>query len=169
MKGLYLFDGNSIKLLNRQTGLPSDEIYSLFYDTVKNYLYVGTSNGISILDITLFDSYIPLPLDVKITSVKAGDSVYANYNNLVFKPEQNHVYIDYKALSFSSPGSVKYKFNLNGRWEETDHDFLDFILLKSGTYHLQIMAKSQNTDWSKPMLLSFRVLPDSWRPSGLPC
>ena len=159
MKGLYLFDGNSIKLLNRQTGLPSDEIYSLCYDTGKNYLYIGTSNGISVLDINLFDSYVPLPLDVKITSVKAGDSVYVNYNNLVFKPEQNHVYIDFKALSFSSPGSVKYKYNLNGEWAETELDFLDFISLKGGTYHLQIMAKSQNTDWGKPVLLSFRVLP----------
>lgn len=159
MKGLYLFDGNSIKQLNRQTGLPSDEIYSLFYDTEKNYLYVGTSNGISVLDINLFDNYVPRSLDVKITSIKAGDSVYVNYNYLVFKPGQNHVYIDFKALSFSSPGSVKYKYNLNGEWAETELDFLDFISLKGGTYNLQIMAKSQNTDWSKPSFLSFRVLP----------
>ena len=30
MKGLFLLDGDSIKLYNRQTGLPSDEVYSLF-------------------------------------------------------------------------------------------------------------------------------------------
>jgi len=159
MKGLYLYDGHSIKQLNRQTGLPSDEIYSLYYDSEKNYLYVGTSNGISILDIKSFDNYVPLSLEVKIMSVKAGDSIYVNYENLIFKPEQKHVYIDFKALSFSSPGGVKYKYNLNGEWVETDHDFLDFISLKSGTYNLQIMAKSQNTDWSKPSFLSFRVLP----------
>ncbi|MCX6222539.1 MAG: histidine kinase [Bacteroidia bacterium] len=159
MKGLYLFDGHTIKQLNRQTGLPSDEIYSLFHDTEKNYLYVGTSNGISILDINLFDSYVPRALEVKITSIKAGDSLYVNYDHLVFKPEQNHVYIDLKALSFSSPGSVKYKYNINDKWIETDHDFLDFVSLKDGNYRLQIMAKSQNTDWSKSLLLSFRVLP----------
>ncbi|MEK7718771.1 MAG: two-component regulator propeller domain-containing protein [Bacteroidota bacterium] len=159
MKGLYLFEGNSIKQLNKQTGLPSDEIYTLCYDAVKNHLYVGTSNGISILDISSFDNYIPLSPEVKITFLKAGDSTYANYNNLVLKPDQNHIFIEFKALSFSSPGSVRYKYCLNNKWAETDHDFLDFISLKGGFYNLQIMAKSQNTDWSKPLLLSFRVLP----------
>ncbi|MFA5806455.1 MAG: histidine kinase, partial [Melioribacteraceae bacterium] len=107
----------------------------------------------------LFDNYVPPTLNVKVISIKAGDSVYTSYNNLVFEPEQHNVYIDFKALSFSSPGSVKYKYSLNGEWEETDHDFLDFTSLESGKYELQIIAKSQNADWSKPYHLSFRVLP----------
>jgi hypothetical protein len=159
MKGLYLLDGNSVKQLNRQTGLPSDEIYALCYDAVKNRLYVGTSNGLSILDINTFDNSVPLPLKVKVTRIWAGDSTFINYNNLIFSPEQNHITIDFMALCFSSPGSVRYKYCLNGKWAETEHDFLDFLSLKGGIYDLQIMAKSQNTDWSKPLSLSFRVLP----------
>lgn len=159
MKGLYLIDGNTVKHLNRLTGLPSDEIYALYFDSVTNQLYIGTSNGISILDVNAFDNHFPLPLNVKITRFKAGDTLYVNHNNLVLRPEQNHVYIEFKALSFSSPGSVKYKYNLNGQESETDHDFLDLISLKGGTYHLQIRAKSQNTDWSQPLVISFRLLP----------
>jgi len=159
MKGIYLYDGKSIKYLNKQTGLPSDEVFSLCFDSTKNALYIGTSNGISFLDIKPFDNYVPKPIDLKIISIKAGDSIFTNYNNLVFNPQQHHVYVDFKALSFSSPGSVKYKYNLNGEWFETEHDFLDFISLKSGKYDLQIMAKSQNSDWGKPYVLSFSVLP----------
>jgi ligand-binding sensor domain-containing protein/two-component sensor histidine kinase len=159
MKGLYLFDGSSVKYLNSQTGLPSDEVLSLYYDSKINFLYVGTSNGISFLDLNLFDSYKPSPPRVKITGFKAGESIYKNYNNLIFKPEQNNVSIEFNALSFSSPGSVKYKYELNGIWEETNHDFLNLVSLKNGIYNLQIMAKAQNTDWGKPYLLTFRVLP----------
>ncbi len=159
MKGLYVLDGNSIKLLNRHTGLPSDEVFSLSYDKVKNKLYIGTSNGISFFDISLFDSYAPSSLEVKILSVTAGDSVYTNYENLMFEPEQHNVYVDFRALSFSSPGSVRYKYNLDGEWLETDREFLDFISLKNGKYELQIMAKSQNSDWSEPCFISFRVMP----------
>ncbi|TSA36985.1 MAG: hypothetical protein D4R64_06370 [Porphyromonadaceae bacterium] len=159
MKGLYLFDGNSIKHLNRQTGLPSDEVFTLYFDNKKNFLYIGTSNGISFLDINLFDNHVPPSPDVKIISIKAGDSLYTNYNNLVFEPEQHHVYIDFRALSFSSPGSIKFKYCLNGEWEETDHDFLDFISLESGKNELQIMAKSQNSDWGKPYHLILEVRP----------
>lgn len=159
MKGLFLFDGNSIKLFNRQTGLPSDEVFSLYFDNTKNFLYIGTSNGLSTFDINTFNNYLLPPLKLKIVSIKAGNSVYTSFNNLVFKPEQHHVFIDFKALSFASPGSVRYKYNLNGEWTETDHNFLDFISLKNGKYDLQIMTKSQNTNWSKPYYLSFSILP----------
>ncbi|MDP3149395.1 MAG: two-component regulator propeller domain-containing protein [Ignavibacteria bacterium] len=159
MKGLFLLDGNSIKQLNSQTGLPSNEVFSLSFDEKKNILYIGTSNGISLLDVNLFDNYTVLPPAVKIISVKAGDSIYTNYSNLVFEPEQEHVYLDFKAISFSSPGSISYRYLFNGRWTETDHDFLDLVSLRPGTYQLQIMAKAQNTDWSKSTFLSFRILP----------
>ncbi len=95
MKGLFLFDGKNIKQLNRQTGLPSNEVLSLLYDKEKNQLGIGTSNGITFLDISLFDSYSPKPLNVIINTIKAGDSVYSSFKNLVFKPEQNKVYIDF--------------------------------------------------------------------------
>lgn len=171
MKGLYLFDGKSIKHVNMQTGLPSDEVYSLSYDTEKNYLYVGTGNGMSFLDIKSFDDYVPRPLDVKITSIRAGDSVYTNYTNLVFEPEQHNVSISFKALRFSSPGSVKYRYDLNGEWAETNHDFLDFVSLENGKYDLQIIAKSQNSDWGRPYHLSFVVRPrfneTSWYKLGI--
>ena len=159
MKGLYLLDGNSIQHFNRQTGLPSDEVFSLNFDSKKTLLYIGTSNGISFLDVNLFDNCIITSPDVKIMSITAGDSIYTSYNNLVFEPEQHSVLIEFKALCFSSPGSIRYKYNLNGEWVETDHDFLDFVSLKNGKYELQIMAKSQNTEWSQPYSLSFRILP----------
>ncbi|MBA4251864.1 MAG: hypothetical protein C0425_08365 [Chlorobiaceae bacterium] len=159
MKGLYLFDGNSIKHLNTQTGLPSDEVYSLFYDKEKNFLYIGTSNGIAFLDINMFDNYVPSPLEIKILNIRAGDSVYTNFDNLIFDPKQNNVHLDFRAINFSSPKSVKYKYQLNGEWTETEHDFLDFASLKSGQYDFQLMAKAQNTDWSKPYFLSFQIKP----------
>ncbi len=159
MKGLYVFDGRSMKFLNRKTGLPSDEVLSLYYDSPENKLYVGTSNGISILDVHLFDSYHPGPPAVKIIGIKAGDSLYTSYENLVFMPEQHDIYIDLKALNFSSPGSIRFRYKLNREWIETNYDFLNFISLKNGKYKLEIMAKAQNTGWGKPFLLSFRVLP----------
>ncbi len=159
MNGLFLFDGTSVKNLNSLTGLPSDEVLALYYDSKTNSMYIGTSNGISILDITLFDNYNPSPPKVKVISIKAGDSVYHSYDNLVFKPEQHDVYINLKALNFSSPASVKYEYKLNDDWIATDYDFLNFISLKNGVYTLQIRAKAQNTGWGEPCNISFHVLP----------
>ena len=159
MSGLYLYDGNFIEHLNSQTGLPSDEVLSLYYDNDRNVLYVGTSNGFSSLDIGLFEGYKPSPLSVKIISIKAGDSVYTKYENLVFEPEQDNIYLDFKALNFASPGTVKYKYKLYDEWIETEYDFLNLISLHHGTYSLQIMAKAHNTDWGEPSLLAFSIKP----------
>jgi len=159
MKGLYVLEGDSVKLLNRQSGLPSDEVYSLFYDKEKNELIAGTGNGISILDVGLFDRTIPRPVDVKLESIKAGDSVYTNFAKLVFEPDQHNVYLKFGAVSFSSPGSVKYRYKLDTGWEETDNNFLDFVSLRKGKYNLQIEAKSQNSGWGKPCNLVFEIKP----------
>lgn len=159
MNGLYLYDGNSIKYITSQTGLPSSEIITLCYDSELNKLYVGTNNGVSILDINAFDKYVSPSLEVKILSVKGGNSIYTNYSKLSFEPEQHNVYINFRAISFSSPGSVKYKYYLNGEWEETGNDFLDFTSLSSGKYELKIMAKSLNSDWGKPSYLTFTIKP----------
>jgi len=160
MKGLYLFDGKSIKYINSSSGLPSNEVLSICYDNKFNKLYVGTSNGLSILNIDLFENYYQPLLNIKIISVKAGDSLFTNYNNLIFQPEQHDVYIDFRAINYSSPGSVIYKYKLNeDKWLETKNDFLNFISLKHGKYHLQIMAKTQNSDWSKPHSLAFTIMP----------
>ena len=159
MKGLYLLDGNSVKFLDSQIGLPSDEVLSLLYDNKTNTLYIGTSNGLSQLDISGFDNYAHQSLDVKINRVQAGDSVYTDYNNLVFNPNQNNVYINYRVIDYSSPASVKYKYILNGESRETKNDFLDFSSLEKGNYKLQIIAGTQNAGWGKPIVLSFKILP----------
>ena len=159
MKGLFMLDSNSVTLLNSRTGLPSDEVLSLHFDAEKNMLYVGTNAGITFLDITQFDRYHPTAPQVKITNLKAGDSVYTNCDKLVFKPNMNDISINFRGIHFSSPGSVVYRYKLNKEWIVTEHDFLNFISLKPGDYQLQIEAKAQNTGWGKPGILTFEVKP----------
>lgn len=159
MKGLYLYDGKVLKHLNAQTGLPSSEILSLYFDEDENVLYVGTSNGLSILDINQFDNINFQAPEVKITKLTAGDSTYTVYENLVFPSEQRDVNVNFTALNFSSPGTIEYKYNLNGEWMTTEHGSLNFIALGSGIYTLQLMARSLNTDWGEPRIVTFSIQP----------
>ncbi|MBE0646501.1 MAG: histidine kinase [Bacteroidales bacterium] len=160
MTGLYLVDGERVKVLNTTSGLPSDEVHSLYYNSGSNVLYAGTSNGICLLDVSLFDNYHPSAPRVRITGIMAGDSVFTTYSNMVMNPSQRNLFIDYKGLHFSSPGSVKYRYKFDKEWVSTDHDFLNLIALTQGTYTLQIMARAQNTGWGEPVILSFTVLPE---------
>jgi len=159
LKGLYIYDGISVKHLNVHTGLPSNEVLSLFVDKEENLLYVGTTNGLSVIDLLAFDKQMIQPLEVKITEIKAADSVFVDFNNLVFKPRQHDVYINFAAVNFSSPGSVIYRYSIHNEWITTYQRSLSFVSLRPGIYTLHIMAKTQNTDWGNPTVVTFRVLP----------
>ncbi len=159
MKGLYLIDGSEIKMLSSQTGLPSDEILSLNYDNRNNLLYIGTSRGLTVLDMKFFDLYKQHSPTVKINGIKAGDSLFVSTDVLNFEPDQNNVYIDFVALDYSAPGSIKYRYILNSDTAETENNFLDFSSLKNGVYNLKLAAKTQNSEWGEATALTFRIMP----------
>ena len=159
LSGLYVLEGDTIKLLNSKTGLPADEILSLFYDKEEDDLYIGTSNGLSIMDVKLFDNFQYPELSVKVNTLKSGETIYADDTNLRFEPTQNNLYIDFSVLLYSSPEIIKYRYKLNHQLLETNNNFLNLVSLKDGKYELEITAKTQNTSWGKPLLIKFEVLP----------
>lgn len=158
-KGVYMYDGKSIVHLDSKTGLPSNEISSLYYDDKFNKLYVGSSFGFSEIDIYTFDNRKePSPL-IRINKLVAGDSIYKSYNRLVFERNQNNVVIDISAINYSSPSTIKYKYKLNENWTEAESHLLNFSSLEHGAYDMQIKARTQNSAWSQPFHLSFQILP----------
>ncbi len=159
MKGVYLYDGISIKHIDSQSGLTSDEVLSLYYDDKQNLLYVGTSNGMCEFDINSFDRYRISPPKIFVNKVISGDSTYTDYRALEFDRDKNNVSIDLSAINYSSPGSLIYKYKLNDKWYETNDNVLNFSSLQNGNYKLQIIARTQNSDWSNPYFLSFVIKP----------
>ncbi|MFA7419570.1 MAG: two-component regulator propeller domain-containing protein [Melioribacteraceae bacterium] len=158
-KGVYMYDGKSVLHLDSKTGLPSNEISSLYYDGKFNKLYVGSSFGFSEIDIYRFDNRKESSPKIRINKVIAGDSIYKSYSSLVFERDQNNVGIDISAINFSSPSTIKYKYKLNENWIETESNLLNFSSLENGTYAIQIKARTQNSSWSHPFHLTFRILP----------
>ena len=159
LKGIYVYDGKFIKHIDSQSGLTSNEVLSLFYDDKQDKLYAGTSNGLSELDINLFDRHRSFPPKIFINKVISGDSVYTNYSSLIFDRDKNDISIDISAINYSSPRSVIYKYKLNEKWDETNNNVLNFSSLQNGTYNLQIIARTQNSDWSQPYFLAFVIKP----------
>ena len=159
MNGLFILDKDSLKILNTETGLPSSEIYSLYYDSTNNHMWIGSSKGLSSLDESEFDGKKILPVSIQIKNVKSEDSVYTSLDNIIFEPNRNNIYIDFTALNYSSPGTVKYQYKLTDEWVDIPGDFVSFTSLKKGDYKLAIRGKIINRPWGNPELISFTVLP----------
>lgn len=160
MKGLYLIENGKVRCIDSNSGLSANEVNSLSYDKQHDKIYIGTSNGLSILDMKLFENYSPSLHDVKFIKIVAGDSLYSSNDKLILQPEQNNIFISFTALNFSSPNSIRFKYKLNdGEWIETENNFLRFSSLKHGDYNLQLAAKIQNSDWGKINSLAFTIKP----------
>lgn len=159
MNGLFILEKDSVKILNTETGLPSNEIYSLYYDSTNNYMWIGSTKGLSSLNVTEFDNKKILPVNVQIKNVKSEDSVYASFDNINFEPDANNIYIDFTAINYSSPASVKYQYKLEDEWVDIPNDYLNFTSLKKGDYKLSIRGKTINSSWGTPKSISFSVLP----------
>ncbi len=165
MNGLFILEKDSVKILNTETGLPSNEIFSLYYDSTNNNMWIGSAKGLSSLDINEFDNKKILPVNVQLKNIKTEDSVYTNFDNINFEPDANNIYIDFTAINYSSPASVKYQYKLledsfgEDEWLALPDDFINFISLKRGDYKLAIRGKTINSSWGTPKLISFTVLP----------
>ena len=159
-KGLYILDNNSIKFINTSQGLPSNDVLSLYYDKEKNVMWIGTINGFSSFDISKFDVYKHVPLNIKIDNVRAGDSVFTKFDELKFEPGNNNIHIEFSVICFSSRSNLKYQYKLNNNeWINTENDYLDFSSMKEGKYNISFRAKTQNGEWSKPADVSFIIKP----------
>lgn len=159
MNGLIIFENGSVKVLNTQTGLPSNEIFSLYYDTTKNFIWIGSAKGLSSLNVSEFEKVKNLPVIVQIKNIKSMDSIYANSGNIIFEPDRNSINIDFTAVNFSSPSSVKYQYKLEDEWINNPDDFVNFISLKKGDYKLSVRGKIINMPWGPPSTVTFTVLP----------
>ncbi|MEW6507718.1 MAG: two-component regulator propeller domain-containing protein [Bacteroidota bacterium] len=159
MRGVYLYDEKSIKHIDSRSGLTSSEVLSLCYDDKLNRLNIGTSDGMCELNISLFDNYKISPPKIFVNKVTSGDSAYTDYSSLEFDRDKNNVSIDLSAINYSSPGTLIYKYKLNEQWYETNDNVLNFSSLQNGRYNLHIVAKTQNSGWSSPYLLSFAIKP----------
>ncbi len=159
MNGLYILDKDSVRVLNTQTGLPSNEILSLCYDTLKNYMWIGSAKGLSSLDVSEFDNLRNIPVSVRIKNIKADDSVFSFNKNIIFEPDIRNIHVDFTAVNYSSPSSVKYQYNLEDEWIDISDDNINLSLLGKGDYNLAIRGKVINSPWGKPSLVNFTVLP----------
>lgn len=162
MNGLFILredDKDSFNILNIETGLPSNEVLSLFYDTAKNVMWIGSAKGLSSLDVSEFDNEKILPVDVLIKKISTPDSVYTKFLDVKLKPKQNNLHLELTTTRYSSPATVKYQYKFENDWIDISDDYVNFSSLEKGDYRLEIRGKVINNPWGKPTLVTFTVLP----------
>ncbi|MBK6539159.1 MAG: hypothetical protein IPG09_15810 [Ignavibacteria bacterium] len=62
--------------------------------------------------------------------MKADDSVYSGFENIVFEPHSENNILDFTSLNYSSPSSVKYQYKLDEEWIDIPNDYINFFFIR---------------------------------------
>ena len=155
--------GFDVNVYSKKQGLLSNEVN--FIISRGNELLLAHNNGISIMDPRLLkNNTVPPPIYIS----------HADINNIVYKNDslklnysENYLKINYIGLSYKDPGSVEYKYKMEGldtTWVYTSYTSAQFQTLYPGDYKFIVYAKNNDGYWSsKPAILCISVFPAWWQ------
>ena len=170
-KGLNKFDGENFFPFTIDDGLLSDEINHLYYDSLKNELWIGTVQGFSSLklDKTKFVTNPQIPLFIEY--IKTNDYEFIRpQKNIELAYNQNDFTIKYNALNFTNPKSLLFQYRLHrhtknndNKWRDTQNKEIELYDLKDGQYIFELRAKTQTSGWSGIQQATFDIRPPFWK------
>lgn len=144
LNGLYLLDDKNLLKIDTKNTLLSDEINAIEYDITKNYLWVGTTFGLSSINLTLFDKTPVNPPVAIFKTLRSKDSVYRvsdSINEIVLPYTESNFAVRFSAVHFSSPDGIKflYKFD-NNKWQPAIGRQIEFATMPYGKHTLLLKS-----------------------------
>ncbi|MFD0699135.1 sensor histidine kinase [Myroides pelagicus] len=143
-KGLTIFTKKGKFYVDDEQGFKHGEITG--YTIVGNVLYIGTANGIYILDTHYFQQRDRL-LDVQVSKVLVNGKLYKEHNSLqednnklILPYRSNSLQLHFAVLGAKYPNKLqfKYRLKLTENWLEIREDKIDLHYLEAGIYPIDL-------------------------------
>ncbi|UTW62319.1 histidine kinase [bacterium SCSIO 12741] len=165
--GLYRLDSAGFVKFHAASGLISDEINKVMYDSIRNVLWVGTVSGLSKLDLNLLGSELEQRNPVIIHQLEViGDTSYSSPQFQQLDYTQNGIRISYSLLASSSPKYRQFAYKLIGvhkEWIPTNASSVEFTALAPGEYTFTVRGRVEGGIWSEPANYRFSITPPFWK------
>ncbi len=146
-------------------GLGTDIINSIY--TEGNMVFVGTSAGLTYFDQTKVPKHSICYIRLTGVSV-SGKQENPENNNLVLSHHDNNIRFEFAGISFLSSGDITYEYRLRGlsdEWKTIKEKVLNYPLLPSGIYTLELKATNKFNDSSGIRKYHFEIKPTLWETS----
>ncbi|MES2132546.1 MAG: two-component regulator propeller domain-containing protein [Bacteroidota bacterium] len=158
LKGLFIIENGISSYLDDKSGLSTNEINELAYDSAGNNMLIATNESYAELNINEYENFKKLPISVNITSVMLNDSVLPFTNNYKLNYNQKSFRINFVAINLTYPRSVIYQYQVDGgTWVGTLNHTLEFGSLSYGDHTIRIRASLDNRNWCKPSIVTLNI------------
>ncbi|MEM9388694.1 MAG: EAL domain-containing protein [Pseudomonadota bacterium] len=138
------------------------------YFEAPNTLWIGTTSGVTAMDVEQPMSSIPQPRPLISRRLVDGEAVSAEPTQTTRAPHGN-LFVEYAAISTRRPGGIEYSYRLDhngavGAWSApTTTQSIGYSNLPSGQYDFAVRSRLPGGDWSKAAQWSFVVPTPFWR------
>ncbi|MFK5958186.1 MAG: two-component regulator propeller domain-containing protein [Lutibacter sp.] len=153
----------SIKSYTTSDGLYSNDVRASYVD--ENKVYVATSKGLNIIDLTNKLNPI-LPPTVHINSILINNKKIDIANNQQFSHRFNYFQFNFSGISFRSLGNITFKYRLKGLendWITSKTNTVRFSSLRPNNYTFELKAISKNDLESDPVSFTFTINPPIYK------
>jgi hypothetical protein len=153
------FEFSNRSFLNEKTGLASDDITGLYYNPSDNFLWIGTSNGITSLDLTQFDKASNDNLKFSILKITSGDSSFAAIDTVIFSSDVKEFSITVSAFESGAVDGIIYEYNFeaDSNWYSSPSNIITFNHLPFGEYDLKLRARDNLGHLSEASVLKITI------------
>ncbi len=144
LNGLFLYDGKTLLQFDARNTLLSDEINAITYDSLNNAIWIGTTFGLSRIDVGLFDK-TPIRAPAAIfKTLRAADSIYRDLgvNSRIQLPyTSKNLTVRFSAIQFSAPEGIKFFYTFDGGpWEPTVGRQIEFASIPYGEHTIRLKS-----------------------------
>ncbi len=156
-------------------GLPGLQYHwnSNFYDTLKNEIYFGGHNGVTVINPEKVTDRIYKP-PIFITQMRVNGKEkqvrhWSGGSTFDLKHWQNSITFEFAALDFAAPQNIEYAYKLLGfddDWKihSSDKAFAQYTNLPAGNYRFVVKATNADKIWSVvPATLNFTIAVPWWQ------
>lgn len=126
--------------------------------------YFATNNGLIFIPKKAFTKKSKAPKVIVSSILNNNNSLAVEDTLASLDPSKNNITFIYSAIDFEKQDLV-YRFRLNplDNWTETRNRRLEFSALSPGDYTFEISSKSNNTEWSDPTKIKFKLEEHFWQ------
>ncbi|MBK9732956.1 MAG: hypothetical protein IPO83_17020 [Chitinophagaceae bacterium] len=161
----FSYVNNRISDINTFTtsdGIVSNDIKDICVKGEK--IYLATSAGLCVVNKRISQLSSSRP-PVYVQSITTRNSSITDFRQLKFLYNTDFN-VNYIAITFEQPDKISYEYKITGsdkNWTETKNNSISFSSLSPGDYTFLLKAKKYNSEWSKPTVIQFSIIPPIWQ------
>jgi sensor histidine kinase YesM/streptogramin lyase len=153
---------NPVESFEYTNNLLENDINELYID--RDTAYFATNHGLVFFANTPFDRNKEAPKVLISAIINNRKTLNINSSFFSLAPADNNITFYYSALDFQN-NYILYRYRLKEEnpWTETRNRRLEFSSLEPGIYKFELSAKTNNSQWSKPVDVSFTLKAHFWQ------